>query len=90
MSESRLNPLPGRFRILVGRRSIPMPASRVARVALGMALIVGGVLGFLPIFGFWMIPLGFLVLSVDLAPVRRARRRLSVRMARRRRRKRGK
>ncbi|MEZ5840687.1 MAG: hypothetical protein R3D02_09785 [Hyphomicrobiales bacterium] len=55
-----------------------MPRSRLARIGIGGALLVGGVLGFLPIVGFWMIPLGLLVLSVDLPIVRRARRRLEV------------
>ncbi len=45
---------------------------------MGLALVVGGLLGFLPILGYWMIPLGLVVLSVDFAPVRRGRRRLQV------------
>ncbi len=65
-------------------REIPLPQSRGLRIALGIVLILGGILGFLPILGFWMVPLGLLVLSVDLPPVRRARRRLSVWWARRR------
>ena len=62
---------------------MPVPASRLARVVLGVALCLGGFLGFLPILGFWMVPLGLLILSIDLAPVRRARRRLAVWWARR-------
>jgi hypothetical protein len=50
-------------------------------------LIGGGVLGFLPILGFWMIPLGLLVLSFDLPQVRRWRRRFLVRHAERLRRR---
>ena len=46
------------------------------RLFIGVALIFGGVLGFLPILGFWMIPLGLMILSVDYAPVRRFRRRM--------------
>ena len=34
-----------------------MPRSRVGRIATGSALVVGGTLGFLPILGFWMVPL---------------------------------
>jgi hypothetical protein len=41
-------------------------------------------LGFLPILGFWMLPLGFLVLSHDLPFARRLRRRLAVWWHRRR------
>ena len=65
-----------------GSRRMPLPASRAARIALGSALIVGGLFGFLPIVGFWMIPVGLLVLSVDLGPVRRWRRRTAVRWGR--------
>ncbi|MCQ0988400.1 hypothetical protein [Jiella marina] len=71
---------------LFGRR-LPLPASRWARVSLGSGLVVGGVFGFLPILGFWMIPLGLVVLSVDFAPVRRLRRRSSVKAERWRRRR---
>ncbi len=42
------------------------------RVSVGVLLIVGGVLGALPILGFWMIPLGLAILSVDYAWARRA------------------
>ncbi|MDP6346027.1 MAG: hypothetical protein QF578_07290 [Alphaproteobacteria bacterium] len=51
---------------------------RWARMAVGLALILGGLLGFLPVVGFWMLPLGLLVLSYDLPRVRRWRRRLEV------------
>lgn len=62
-----------------------MPRSRVGRIIIGLLLVVGGVLGFLPILGFWMVPLGLLVLSQDLPFVRRQRRRLTVWWATRRR-----
>jgi hypothetical protein len=64
--------------------SMPVPASRVARVLLGLALMVGGVFSILPVFGLWMIPLGLLVLSVDFAIVRRWRRRAELWWAKRR------
>ncbi|MCP1199404.1 hypothetical protein NIM86_08270 [Notoacmeibacter sp. MSK16QG-6] len=38
-------------------------------------MIAGGVVGFLPIVGFWMIPLGLGVLSIDNPSARRLRRR---------------
>jgi hypothetical protein len=60
----------------LGKWSISMPRSRYGRIAIGSVLIVFGLLGFLPVLGFWMIPLGFIVLSHDLRPVRRARRRI--------------
>jgi len=62
-----------------------LPRSRLLRIGLGVALVIGGILGFLPILGFWMIPLGLAVLSVDIAWVRRRRRRLVVWWERRRR-----
>ncbi|TFF23348.1 hypothetical protein E3C22_10360 [Jiella endophytica] len=59
-----------------------MPGSRRSRIALGLALVGGGMLGFLPILGFWMIPVGLAVLSVDSPLVRRWRRRTEVRSTR--------
>ena len=56
---------------------------RWLRLAIGVLLILGGVLGFLPILGFWMFPLGLLVLSYDLPLARRWRRRLEVSWLRR-------
>jgi hypothetical protein len=79
---------PGQGRLFIAGRSIPMPRSRVARLCIGSALIIGGILGFLPILGFWMVPLGILILSQDLSFVRRRRRRLEVWWGRRRREKR--
>jgi len=58
------------------------PNSRIGRVLVGILLIFGGVLGFLPILGFWMIPLGLLVLSVDFPVVRKFRRNQEVRLGR--------
>ena len=75
-----------------GRKRFPrdrLPRSRTLRVALGTALVVMGIFGWLPIVGFWMIPLGLLVLSIDFHYVRRFRRRLEVRLGRRRRRRQG-
>ena len=69
---------------LAGRR-LNLPRSRAGRIALGSALVLGGVAGFLPILGFWMLPLGLVILSIDLALVRRHRRRVQVWWGRRRR-----
>lgn len=60
------------------RRRIPVPRHRMARISLGILLVFGGLLGFLPILGFWMIPLGLYVLSQDFPGVRRFRRRATV------------
>jgi hypothetical protein len=60
--------------IKFGNKTIALPASRMARMGIGIALILGGILGFLPILGFWMVPLGLIVLSIDIPAVRRWRR----------------
>jgi len=59
-----------------------MPASRIGRVLVGILLIIGGILGFLPVLGFWMVPLGLLVLSIDFPAVRKFRRSQEVRLGR--------
>ncbi|MDF1609868.1 hypothetical protein PZ897_16915 [Hoeflea sp. YIM 152468] len=69
--------------IRLGSRRFRMPQSAPVRIALGSGLVVGGILGFLPILGFWMFPLGLLVLSQDVPVVRRWRRIFVVRMRRR-------
>ncbi len=70
-----------------GGRTIRIPGPPLLRIVVGLLLILGGMVGFLPILGFWMLPLGVLVLSVDLHPVRRVRRRIEVWWGRRRQRK---
>jgi hypothetical protein len=70
--------------LVLGSLRIPMPRSRVARILIGVLLILCGLLGFLPVLGFWMLPLGFIVLSHDLPFARRLRRRFSVWWHRRR------
>jgi hypothetical protein len=70
--------------INVAGRQFSLPKTRGGRIALGSALIAGGLVGFLPVLGFWMIPLGLVVLSVDLALVRKHRRRVQVWWGRRR------
>ena len=77
--------MPRRKIHLLGRR-IPLPHSKPLRITIGTLLILFGILGFLPVLGFWMVPLGLLVLSHDLAWARRRRRRLAVWWERRQRR----
>ena len=45
------------------------------RLVLGLCLVVGGVFGFLPVLGFWMIPLGIAVAALDIKPLIRYLRR---------------
>jgi len=59
-----------------------MPATRIGRIIAGLLCVIGGVLGFLPVLGFWMIPLGLLILSVDFPFVRRWRRNQEIRFGR--------
>jgi hypothetical protein len=66
-------------KISFGSRSIELPRSRAARISLGVVLVLaGGLGGWLPILGFWMVPLGLVILSVDIPSVRRWRRKTTV------------
>ena len=38
------------------------------RLPIGLVLMAGGFVGFLPILGFWMIPLGAAVAALDVRP----------------------
>ncbi|MCD1266896.1 hypothetical protein GR158_19525 [Shinella sp. AETb1-6] len=64
--------------IVIGSLRIKLPESRWMRTLIGVLLVIGGLLGFLPVLGFWMLPLGLLVLSHDSHFVRRQRRRFAV------------
>ena len=50
---------------------VPPRLRRPTRIAASLLLIAGGILGFLPILGFWMIPLGLSILAVDVPPAAR-------------------
>jgi len=41
------------------------------RTLVGILFIIGGAFGFLPILGFWMIPLGLAILMLDIRSVTR-------------------
>jgi hypothetical protein len=51
-------------------RWIRKPHMHLIRIPLAILLIAGGIFSFLPILGIWMLPLGFLVLAVDIPPLR--------------------
>jgi hypothetical protein len=55
--------LPPRMAAVI--RWLRHPASRWVRIPAGIALILGGVLSVLPIFGLWMLPIGLLLLALD-------------------------
>ena len=49
-----------------GQRHLPP----ILRGLIGVLLIVSGLLGFLPLLGFWMIPLGLALLATDVPPLK--------------------
>ncbi len=46
-------------------------ASPLLRLPLGILLVLGGLAWFLPVVGFWMLPLGFVLLADQLPIARR-------------------
>ena len=64
--KAKLRRLRRRVQLWSGRRLPPG-----LRLVVGVLLIGGGVLGFLPVLGFWMIPLGIAVAALDVVPVLR-------------------
>lgn len=64
--KARLRRMRRRVQLWSGRRLPPG-----LRLVVGILLIGGGVLGFLPLLGFWMIPLGIAVAALDVLPVLR-------------------
>jgi len=47
------------------------PAASLLRLPLAVLFIIGGIFSFLPVLGVWMLPLGVLLIAVDVALVRR-------------------
>lgn len=39
------------------------------RLLAGLLLMLGGIVGFLPVVGFWMLPLGGAVAALDVVPI---------------------
>jgi len=46
------------------------------RKTIGILLVIGGLFGFLPVLGYWMIPIGLALLAVDWPWARRLSRQL--------------
>lgn len=61
--------------IKLGSYKFNLPRWAPARIALGLLFVVFGMFGFLPVLGFWMIPLGVAILSYDIPRVRLLRQR---------------
>jgi hypothetical protein len=56
------------------RRAVEWGDRRVPpglRSVVGLLLTAGGVLGFLPVLGFWMLPIGLAFIALDIPPLRR-------------------
>lgn len=53
------------FREKVSR--LPKPA----RIFVGVLFVLFGLVGFLPILGFWMVPLGLAILAIDIPIVKK-------------------
>ena len=52
-------------------RLVRQPSFRWFRIPAAIILIAAGFVGFLPILGFWMIPLGLLLIAQDVPFLRR-------------------
>lgn len=61
---ARLPVIGGWLRHLQSRRAA------LIRIPLALLLMLGGVVSFLPILGIWMLPLGLMLLAIDVVPLR--------------------
>ena len=66
--------LPRRFRSTV--HWLRQPSSYRIRIPAGALLICGGIFGFLPVLGFWMFPVGLILLADDVPLLRSVRSRI--------------
>jgi hypothetical protein len=60
--------------VVVAYRSLRWAQRRLpkgVRTLLGVVSMAGGLVGFLPILGFWMLPLGVVLVVSDFPPLRR-------------------
>jgi hypothetical protein len=55
---------------------LTVTAPRASRILIGLVLVLAGVFGFLPVLGFWMIPLGLLVMFFEVPWMRERWRRV--------------
>lgn len=60
--------LPGKLRRAV--HWLREPPGRWVRRPAALVFIIGGILGFLPVLGYWMIPVGLLLLADDVPPLK--------------------
>jgi hypothetical protein len=71
--------------VRIGKRRIRVPKRRGTRLALGLALMIRGLI---PPLGFIALPAAMVILAIDIPLLRRWRRRSTVWLGRRRRPKR--
>lgn len=50
--------------------SLRAPGAMLVRVPLALLLILGGIFSILPVLGLWMLPLGLLLLAIDVPVLR--------------------
>jgi hypothetical protein len=48
-----------------------MHLPKPVRIVVGVLFVLFGLVGFLPILGFWMVPLGVAILAIDIPIVRK-------------------
>ena len=72
--ELLIDRLPSRLGAAV--RFLRKPSGRWLRIPVGLLLIIGGILSFLPILGVWMLPLGLVLLAEDSPALRTWRSRI--------------
>ena len=72
--EALIDRLPNRLRAAV--RAVRQPSGRWLRIPAGLLLTAGGILGFLPILGVWMLPIGLTLLADDVPLLRSWRSRV--------------
>jgi len=80
MTKPRANTLGARLRRIFSRENLPR--SRIARIAIGVLLVLFGLVGFLPVLGFWMVPVGLTILAIDIPAVRTFTRKITVAVGR--------
>jgi hypothetical protein len=65
--------------VRIGKFRVSLPQNRIVRISLGVAFVVlGALFGWLPILGYWMVPLGLLILASDSPVIRRWNRKMVV------------
>jgi len=72
-----------RHKISIFGKKLCLPRSLLLRRVVGALFVAGGPLGFFPVLGFWLLPLGLVILSPDSSHMRRFRRRAEIMVLRR-------